>query len=299
MSAAPRPALRSAHPRPRRTFDRSIAMARFRWEILCRTAEYRADFREIIRSMSATMGCTETQLERDCLEGGGIILPVFGDGLSSREHYDKICRRYGLTALIHPGVPFSDDEMAAFPVFTDTPKRQPVVQNRTLLRRVAMRGGDISPRTGRRIFAKRAVDVGPFQLKLDRIHLGRLDMMLAVFDAHTQGTPLRRIAKDLGLNLDQAKRAWGTARRLISKWFDFESHSKSCARCQLYQHGQRDRMCAKVEQQIGLRTTGGSRLRPMSDGALELLHARLQGELPARGSFTDPGSRRGKRPRDV
>jgi hypothetical protein len=291
---------RPAHKRPRRYFDRSIALARFRWEILRRTAEYQADICNIIRSIAATIGCSEARLKQDCLEGGGIILPVFGDGSSSREHYDKICARYGLTALIHPEVSFSIKEMAAFPIFGDTPERQPVVKDRAVLRRVARHGGDISPRTLRRIFEKKRVEAGPFRLKLKRIHLGRLDTILAVFDARTiRRESFRRIAEDLRLSLDQAKRAWQTARRLISKWFDFEGHLSSCEECQQYAKGRRDRMCVKAEQQIGLRTTGGSRLRLTHPDALDLLHARLRHELPARRSLTDPDAHRAKRLRDV
>jgi len=211
-------------------------------------------------------------------------LPAFGDGVGDPEGYDGICRRYGLRTLIHPEVRFSDDEMAAFPVFADTPARQPVVKDLTRLRHVARRGGDISSRTLRRLFTTTPVAAGPFRPSAKRIHLGRLEMLFAVFDARTQGTSFRRIATDLDLDPDQVNRAWATARRLVSKWFDFESHLRSCAECQRYGDGKRDRMCGKAEQQIGLRATGGSRLRPRSAGGLELLHARRQGELPARRS---------------
>jgi hypothetical protein len=216
--------------------------------------------------------------------GGGVILPAFGDAVGNPEHYDSICRRYGLRTLIHPRVRFSDDEMAAFPVFADTPARQPVVKDPVRLRHLARRGGDVSPRTLRRLFTTKPIAAGPFRLSAKRLHLGRLEMILAVFDACIQGTSFRRIGTDLQLSLDQVKRAWAMARRLVPKWFDFEPHLRACAECQRYGDGNRDRMCAKAEQQIGLRATGGSRLRPLSARRLELLHARRQGELPARRS---------------
>ena len=111
------------------------------------------------------------------------------------------------------------------------------------------------------MFAQKPVEPGPFRPTLKRIHLGRLERILAVFDARTQDHSFRRIATDLRLSLDQAKRAWATARILIAKWFDFDSHLRSCPACHRYLEGQRDRMCARAEQQIGLRSTGGSRLR--------------------------------------
>jgi hypothetical protein len=292
MSGVPRSAGRQVPPRPRRTFDRSVALAHFRWEILRRTAEYRADMHDILGSMAHTIGRTDTQLQRECLENGGIIPRVLGAEFSSPEHYDAVCRRYGLAVLVHPDVPLSVDEMAAFPVFADTPARQPAVTDPVRLRHVARRGGNVSPRTIRRMFALKPVEPGPFRLTLKRIHLGRLERILAVFDARTQGHSFRRIAKDLRLSLDQAKGAWATARLLIAKWFDFESHLRSCPECHRYLEGKRDRMCARAEQQIGLRRTGGSRLRPTNADALELLGARAQEDLPARRAG---GSWRGRR----
>jgi hypothetical protein len=265
-------------------------VARFRWEILRRTAEYQAVIRDILHRMAETMGWTDARLRRDCLNNGGVVLKTFGD-----EQYDKVCNRYGLTVLIHPEVAFSDDEMAAFPLFADTPARQPVVRDPARLRRVARRGGYVDPRTLRRIFRQRRVKSDPFQLSRKRFHRGRFEKMLVVFDSHVGGKPLVRIAKELGLSPDQTKRAWAGAQRLISKWVDFDSHLICCETCQRYLHGARDRMCAKAEQQIGLHRTGGSRLRPMREDRLALLQARSQGELPARRAFTDRGSRRWRR----
>jgi hypothetical protein len=54
-------------------------------------------------------------------------------------------------------------------------------------------------------------------------------------------------------------------------------------------------MCARAEQQIGLRRTGGSRLRPTNTDTLELLCARAQEDLPARRAG---GSGRGRRRHD-
>jgi len=72
------------------------------------------------------VGWDEANLERYCIEHDpGILTRVFGHGPASPEHYDKVCERYGLTVLVHPRVAFSDDEMAAFPIFADTPRGNP------------------------------------------------------------------------------------------------------------------------------------------------------------------------------
>jgi hypothetical protein len=213
MSEARRPAQRTRRRRPRRVFDRSIALARYRWEILRRTSEYRGAFRETSSSVAATLGWTPLRLQQYGLKNGGILDRVFGEGLSSAEHYDKTCAQFGLRVLMHPDVPFSEDEIADFPIFADTPRRQPVVINRQLLRRAARKGGDITPSTRARIFATRLVEAGPLQLNARRIRLDHLDTKLAVFDAHTAGKTFARIAKDLGLSVDQTKRAWRVSAR--------------------------------------------------------------------------------------
>jgi len=297
MTGSPRNSIRLRTARARRVFDRSIALARCRWECLRRTAEYRADIGNITRSMATSTKWPETKVERSCFENGGILEPCFGTGPASPEHYDKIRASYGLTVLVHPDVAISEDAMAAFPIFTDTPGYQPVVRDRALLRRVVRRGGDVSPRTQRRIFTKRPVDAGPFRLRSKRLHVHRFDTMLAVFDARIAGQSFPRIAADFDQSRDQVKRAWRTARALIPKWVDLEAHIAGCLQCQAAcLKGDRDRYCDAVELQIGDRRTSGSRLHPMSDQGLDLLAARQKGQMPARRSARNPDSSSGKRP---
>ena len=267
--------------RPRRVFDRSIVLARCRWECLRRTAAYRTDIAKIIRDVAVSRGWTEEKLERDCLENGGGVLdpPAFND-----QHYHELCARYGLVVLVHPAVIFSETEMAAFPIFADTPGRQPTVKDQAVLRRFARRGGNLSQRSQSRIFATARVPAGPFQLdRKKRLHLGRYDEMLAVFDARVAGRPFIAIAKALGLSLHQVKRAWKTARYLIPNWLDLESHVATCPTCLACIRKKGDRWCAAVELQIGLPPTGRSRSRTSAE-RLDLLAARQGGLLPARRS---------------
>jgi hypothetical protein len=268
--------------RPRRVLDRSIILARYRWECLRRTAAYRTDIARIIRKVAASRGWTAEKLERNCRENGGGVLdpPAFND-----EDYHELCTRYGLVVLVHPAVSFSETDMAAFPIFADTPGWQPKVKDQVALRRFARRGGELDRGSKREIFARARVSAGPFQLdRKKRLHLGRFDEMLAVFDARVAGRPFTAIAKTLGLSLYQVKRAWKTARYFIPNWLDLESHVATCPTCQACIEKKRDRWCAPAELQIGLPPTGLSR-SGTSPERLDLLAARQGGLLPARRSM--------------
>lgn len=268
--------------RPRRVLDRSIILARCRWECLRRTAAYRTDIARIIREVAASRGWTEEKLERDCIENGaGVLEPAaFND-----QHYHELCARYGLVVLVHPAVIFSEAEMAAFPIFADTPVWQPKVRDQAALRRFARRGGDLRRRSQRRIFATERVRAGPFQLdRKKRLHLGHFDETLAVFDARVAGTRFDAIAKARGISLHQVKRAWKTARYLIPNWLDLESHFDTCPTCLACIRKKRDRWCAAAELQIGLPPTGRSRSRTSAE-RLDILAARQGGLLPARRSM--------------
>jgi hypothetical protein len=228
------------------------------------------------------MKWTEEKVKRDCLElGGGVLEPA---GLD-HHYYHELCARYGLVVLMHPDVMLSEDAMAAFPIFADTPAWQPKVTDQTALRRFARNGMVRGPRTQRRIFGKKRVPPGPFQLSLKkRLHLRHFDKTLAVFDARVAGKPFKVTAKALDLSLHQAKRAWKTAQYLIPNWLDFEAHVATCPTCLATTHGKRDRWCAAIELQIGLRPTGLSRSR-FSAEHLDILAARQGGLLPARRSM--------------
>jgi hypothetical protein len=266
----------------RRVIDRSILFARYRWECLRRTGEYEAAVREVIRDTAEVRKCSETDVVSDCLRSGGIVEPVFGDGPAGQQQYQRLCTKYGLGVLIHPDVVFSDDDMAAFPVFEDTPGRQFVVRDPALLKRIARTGGDVDPKTLRAVFVKKSVTPGPFQLAVQRARLPRLDAAFAVFDARMAKTSFSVIATELGMSLDQAKRAWRTARRVIGQWLHFESHLDSCRQCQAYQNRRREMGCAEFERQLGVRVAGRARLRHMPDKQLESVLARKYSTLPAK-----------------
>jgi hypothetical protein len=268
--------------RPRRVLDRSIILARCRWECLRRTAAYRTDIAGIIRDVAASRGWTEDKLEWDCRENGaGVLEP----GRFNDQYYHELCARYGLVVLVHPVVSFSEAEMAAFPIFADTPGWQPKVKDQAALRRFARRGGELDRKSRRGIFARARVPAGPFRLdRKKRLHLGRFDRTLAVFDARVAGKPFTAIATVLGLSLHQVKRAWKTARYLIPNWLDLEPHFDTCPTCLACIREKRDRWCAAAELQIGLPPTGRSRSRTSGE-RLDILAAHQGGLLPARRSM--------------
>jgi hypothetical protein len=277
--------------RLRRQFDRAVALARFRWEILRRTDEYKDAFREVLQAIAKTMGekWSEERLREHCLnKDGGVLMPVSGEGLSSRQHYYNVCARYGLRVLIHPDISLSDHEMGAYPVFVDTPMRQPVVRDQTKLRRVAMRRHNISPRTLRRIFSQKHVAEGPYQVKVGRVRLDQLDSMLAVFDRRRDGMTFAMIAQAVGLKIDQVKRAWRRACSLVETRFDLDSHFKTCRRCQKLIVENRGYLCAVAEAQIGTPRSQSVGSRAMPIDQLERDHARHRGEAPARGARKNP-----------
>ena len=149
MNAAPRA---SNGRRPRRVFDRAIALAWCRWEILRRTSRYRAEVRRLVEETSRMVGWAPSRYDEHCLADGGVVDRAFDTVVA--QHYDEICARYGLTVVMHHEAALSDDDMAAFPVFADTPRRQLTVRDPALLRRVARRGGDVKP-------ADAAPDISP------------------------------------------------------------------------------------------------------------------------------------------
>jgi len=269
--------------KPRRVYDRAFAIARCRWECLRRTAGYRADVRAAIRKGAKSFNMKPGAFEEYCLKEGGVIEPP--SGTDARKEYDEVRMRYGLRVIIHYDVALSLDEIADYPIFLDTPHRQPKIKNKAMLRRFAISGlTDLTGRTRRRIFSTRDVDRGPFQLNAKRIDLTCFDRDLAVFDLRADGAQFKTIAKRLGISVDQAKRAWRRTSTLVPNWLAVESHVRDCVTCQAYANGRRSRGCAKLELQLGRGATHSLGSINMPEGQLGLVNARTRGELPARRS---------------
>jgi hypothetical protein len=219
--------------------------------------------------------------EEYCLNEGGIIEPP---GADDRKEYDEVRLRYGLRVIIHYGVALSLDEIAEYPIFLDTPHRQPQIKNKARLRRWVISRTDLTDRTRGRIFSVRDVDPGPFQLNVKRIDLTYFDRDLAVFDLRADGATFKTIAERLGMSEDQAKRAWRRTSALVPNWLEFELHIRDCVTCQAYVNRRRARGCAKLELQLGRGATRSLGSINMPEGQLESVNARTRGELPARRS---------------
>ena len=268
--------------KPRRVYDRAFAIARCRWECLRRTAGYRADVRAAIEKGARSFNMQLGAFEEYCRKEGGVIEPP--SGADAGKEYDEVRVRYGLRVIVHYDVALSLNEIADYPIFLDTPRRQPKIKNKAVLQRFAISRTDLTDRTRSRIFSTRDVDRGPFQLNAKRIDLTYFDRDLAVFDLRADGATFKTIAKRLGISEDQAKRAWRRTSTLIPSWLEFESHVLDCVTCQAYVNGGRARGCAKFQLQLGRGATHSVGSINMPEGQLEWVNARTRGELPARRS---------------
>lgn len=135
--------------RPRR---RSIVEAVYRWEFLRRNPEYQRDAQRWIDRDAAALGLarplvvedlkwdslkddwvpvirTVTPVEMinpiaDCfVDTNGVIAPPLFD-FEADKRYRSDCERWGLRLLFHPRLRVPAEDMARFPIFTDSPQRQ-------------------------------------------------------------------------------------------------------------------------------------------------------------------------------
>lgn len=233
---------------PRRIFDREIAHAIARWEILRRTRAYR----DTVDAWLKPGGDGH-------LADGVVAIDAWDRDVSGR--YDADCARFGLRFLWHPDAEFTEDTMAGYPVFRDTPSRQrrpkhvitgeraqqaPPDQQAALKAlgdqqkrayQAKVQGHpDWSQRVRQRHFGGVRVPPGPWQLPGRWAHLDNLRWYLRVLDLRRGSLPFSRIAEQLGISVDQAKRAWGVARRLVDAglepgWAPIETHLATCKRC--------------------------------------------------------------------
>lgn len=299
-------------PSRRRIFDLAITLACYRWELLRRNPNYQRDVQRWI-DRGYTVFTT-----------GVIHIPF---DLTVNRPYQADCAKWGLRLLLHPNVVISEEDMAGFPVFVDTPPRQRKVKDEAAWERwvqrlpidgVIVRVGnrkirrvshvkDLHDRDLRRYFRIEEVPKGPFQLPSKRKHLRKFDWYLTVFDQHKAGRKFDTIAKALSISVHQAKRAFRIARRLI-QWSDklkgsdeaIQDHFKGCPECRSrskastrdWSHGG---WCPKmerlIERQTGISVHRWLRESTKPERELATLAARKKGELPAR-------SKRGPRPKD-
>ncbi len=226
-------------------------------------------------TVNALEGC---RVEKD------VILPPLFD-LKVNERYHEICDKWGLCLLFHPGTAISEQAMSDFPIFKDTPGRQFVVKDEQGWRKRVRRlpdlskdrpagtpkdlleelnredhervqrgeppaGPSMSPRDLRRYLRKVPVESGPFQLRIKRKHLKKLDLYLRVFDLREdEKKSFGEIAAVCRLSgAREASRAYEVARKLVGlpritgailpAAIDddkarevLESHTRSCYEC--------------------------------------------------------------------
>ena len=289
---------------PRRKFDLAIVIARYRWEFLRRNPDYQKTAQRWVKIHKHT--CLKCKKGEGCLELSAVVpSPVYatlrlsesealalgfevrdlerlnetGDKTEKkykvnppllRSHYARDCKRWGLRLLIPPALGISEEEMAAYPIFTDTPSRQPFVKDRAALRARASRlpdhaagrpsgtakelleelnqeerqrvqqdlapadaDVDISERDLRRYFHTHRLDPGPFQIKKQRKHFAALDLCLEVFDRREKRESFARISRGLRITDRRARQIWETALRGTGETFGgwMDWHSPACPVC--------------------------------------------------------------------
>jgi hypothetical protein len=229
--------------RARRVFDREIARAIARWEVLRRTRAYR--------------DTVDAWLKPDGdgrLEDGVVMTDI-------SQRYEADCARFGVRLLFHYDTEVSDEAMAAFPIFADTPRRQgrpkyvitreqerhAPPDQQAMLKALADKQErayqakvfghpNWSQRTRERHFGDVSVPPGPCQLPSRWVHLDNLRWYLSVLDLRRDSVPFARVAKQLGISVHQAKRAWRVAGELVDaglepSWASIEGHLGTCTRC--------------------------------------------------------------------
>src|SRR2546430_2628679 len=117
----------SERSNPRRVFDREITLAYWRWEFLRRNVAYKRDVEKWLTLAAETLGWEPDRFKSYCRREAGIIIyPPFG---AESENYERDCTKWGLHFLILPEIKIASEGMAAFPIFVDTPSRQPTVRD--------------------------------------------------------------------------------------------------------------------------------------------------------------------------
>jgi len=314
----------------RREFDGAIERAYWRWELLRRDASYRRRSDDLFTLWAeAFFSSPGRRMDRKrlaayCLKRNGGVIPAQADA-EGRRLYDEILKQYGLRVILHPAVCIPLEDMAAFPIFVDTPGRQPVVVEKDLLRRLAMEAygklgqlphipanpldsldeaaiPELPERRLHKAIKKCKVERAGSWFNGERIHFDTLRRDLDVFDLRTSGVTLVGAAKRLGISVEEAKRAWARASTLIrnhqvERWDEspMEAHCDTCQTCQPWFAGKPGaEPCPQMNRLLepgprrrrGERTVDLTQAHLYQETTLDLLSARSDGSLPTRSSRT-------------
>jgi len=223
-----------------RPFSVQIVLDVYRWERLRRTSDYQDTAARWKSVPSVTVS-----------DVGTIVPDVWN--VSLRARYQRDCARWGLRKLFDPALVITLQEMTLYPIFADTPRRQPVKVSgeeawRRVVRRLAatahatrLRSGggtctlilstDEVDRLRYLHFRDRAVAPGPFQVTppVRRLHPRVLEKGLTVFWQVEQGLSTRAIARELRLTRDQVITAFRVAYGYILDGTDaVQRHWQTC-----------------------------------------------------------------------
>ncbi len=230
----------------RKVFDSQITQAHYRWEFLRRNAKYR---RTVDRWLKWGYKVTKSN----------VIDSPFG--LQKRRKYRADCARWGLHLLIPYTVTHSEEAMAIFPVFADTPARQRVVKDpKALRKRVDVGRPPTSERDLRRYFKTEKVQEGPWQLKPLRKHFQKFDFYLQVFDlVHPspfgEAMSFREASRRLGRSISTLRSAYAAACWMIGATardskllIELEHDCSTCPTCSKAKTA--DQMCKMFQNHL-------------------------------------------------
>jgi len=262
----------------RGVFDHAVDVAYVRWAILRRTASYRRGVEELCQfgaesffdKHGAHPWNPETLAAFFLAQWGGVIPAPpdrqHKDGTVSsegRRRHAEVLRVHGLRVVLHHAVHIPVADMASFPIFIDTPARQPIVIDQELLRRLARHPGPHGAIADRPLHQaiqlpkrRRRVDRTGFVVRGQRIHRETFDRDLRVFDLRVKGISPRDVARELWLTRDEEKRAWRRAITLIPDWRparweqSLTDHLSQCPICVDVEAGRRKDLCPAMQQQV-------------------------------------------------
>lgn len=302
----------------RQKFHGAIGRAYWRWECLRRSGMYRSQADGLIALWAEEFFWKRGhRLDKAGLRAfflkhqGGVIYPP--PTPKGRELYNLVQQQHGLRLVLHPIVEIPIEDMEVLPIFTDTPGRQPVVEDRDLLTKLAMeahlRRGELPDRTLHQAIKVRKVKPAGFMFRGERVRFDTLRQILDVFDLIEAGLTLKAAADQLGISPSAAYRALERSKILIpggptpggpiQRWDDslFAAHVETCTACQPWAAGIRTaEPCPAMTRMIeprrrrkpGERTARAREHLYQGDAGLDLLAARRDGSLPSRPTPARP-----------
>lgn len=198
------------------------------WEDLRRNPFFRTEFQVLVN---------KNQLQMD---DEGVVEPPLCFGLKLQRYLD-FCDKWGLRILIHYDKTIPLDEMEAFPIFKHIPSRRSVLREEVLsdpLKKNKFLGtANLTKRRRREFFRKGHAPDRSEMLPRARRWDRRFPLYRKIWDLRQTKVPDKAIARRLGVSIDQVKKGYKEAERLIKfgklvpSIEEARDHMKNCQPC--------------------------------------------------------------------